>query len=194
MTRASTLLALALAVAFGAAAAGCRQDMNDQPRFKPFAAAGFWRDGRSQRPRVPGTIARDETVDDDFLTTGQVGGKFVDAFPFAVTRDVLVRGRLEHDIQCAPCHARDGEGDGVIVQRGLRRPESYHTQRLRAAPSGYLFDVMTRGYGAMLDVADRVTPEDRWAIVAYVRALQRSQTATLADVPPAEREKLARAR
>ena len=168
----------------------CRRDMQDQPRFRPFRPTTFFADGRSARPQVAGTVARGELDVDDLLHRGTVDGKPAEVFPFPVTAEVLARGRDRFDIFCAPCHGRLGDGDGAIVERGMRRPTSYHAARLRAAPPGYFFDVITHGFGAMFDLSDRIPAEDRWKIVAYVRALQRSQTAALADVPDAERRKL----
>jgi hypothetical protein len=184
---------LLLAAAF-LLCASCRQDMQDQPRFRPFRPTSFFADGRSERPLVPGTVARGHLDEDDLLYRGVVDGKPAEVFPFPITADVLARGRGRYDIFCAPCHGRVGDGDGTVVERGMRRPLSFHDDRLRKAPPGQLFDAITNGFGTMFDLADRIRAEDRWAIVAYVRALQRSQDATIADVPPAEREKLARAR
>jgi mono/diheme cytochrome c family protein len=171
-------------------AAGCRQDMHDQPRFKPLARSDFFADQRSARPLVDGTVARGELRDDAALYTGKVNGTPVTAFPFAVTAEVLERGRERFDIYCSPCHGRTGAGDGMIVRRGYRRPPTFHQDRLRQAPPGYVFDVITSGFGAMPDYATQVPVPDRWAIVGYVRALQRSQHATLADVPPSGRTAL----
>ena len=173
--------------------ASCRRDMQDQPRFRPFRSTTFFADGRSTRPLVPGTVARGHLEDDDHLYRGKVDGKPAETFPFAITAEILARGRERYDIFCAPCHGRVGDGDGTIVERGMRRPVSFHADRLKSAAPGYFFDAITNGFGAMFDLSDRITAEDRWAIVAYVRALQRSQGASLADAPPAEREKLTRA-
>ncbi len=174
----------------GALLCACRRDMQDQPRFRPFRPTTFFADGRSARPQVPGTVARGELDDDELLHHGTVDGKPADVFPFAVTADVLARGRNRFDIFCSPCHGRLGDGDGMIVERGMKRPPSYHADRLRNAPPGYVFDVITRGVGAMFDLSDKIPVADRWAIVAYVRALQRSQDAKIADAPDAERKKL----
>jgi hypothetical protein len=168
----------------------CRRDMQDQPRFRPFRPSAFFADGRSDRPQVAGTIARGHLEEDELLHRGLVDGKPAEVFPFPVTAEVLERGRERFDIFCAPCHGRVGDGDGMIVQRGMRRPPSYHIDRLRKAPPGYFFDVVTNGFGAMVDLSDRVSAEDRWKIVAYVRALQRSQGTSFDDVPPEERERL----
>ena len=171
-------------------AAACRRDMQDQPRYRPFRPSAFFQDGRSARPLVAGTVARGQLEEDDHLHRGRIGEEFAATFPFPVTAEVLERGRERYDIFCAPCHGRVGDGDGMVVQRGMRRPPSLHIERLRKSPAGYHFDVITNGFGAMIDLADRVSVEDRWAIVAYVSALQRSQSAGIADVPPAERERL----
>jgi len=174
--------------------AGCRQDMHDQPRFEPMEKTTFFPDGRSARPLVPGTVARGHLDLDEHLYTGKVDGKPATTFPFPVTAEVLARGRERFDIHCSACHDKLGYGQGMIVKRGLKPPPSYHIPRLREAPPGYFFDVMTNGFGAMYDVRDRVAPRDRWAIAAYIRVLQRSQNAKLEDVPAAARAKLEQAR
>ena len=170
--------------------AGCRQDMHDQPKLEPYEASGFFADGRASRPLVPGTVARGRLGEDEHLYRGTVDGAPAASFPFEVTRAVFERGAERYAIHCAPCHGASGDGDGMVVRRGMKRPPSYHLPRLREAPPGYLFDVMTNGFGAMFDVADRVPAPDRWAIAAHVRALQLAQTATLEDVPAAERATL----
>lgn len=189
MSRKTPLLILALAAA--ALLAGCRQDMHDQPKLKPLAESDFYSDHRSARAPVEGTVARGHLDADEWLYTGKVDGKDAAEFPWPVTSEVMSRGRERFDIYCAPCHDRSGSGDGMIVRRGYRRPPSYHIDRLRQAPVGHFFDVITNGFGAMPDYRDQVPVADRWAIIAYIRALQASQNATLAAVPPAEREKLA---
>jgi hypothetical protein len=167
--------------------AGCRQDMHDQPRFKPLAESDFYSDLRSARPPVDGTVARGQLHEDSYLYTGKFGSNPGDYMPFPVTEDVLARGRERFNIYCAPCHSRLGDGNGMIVQRGFRAPPSYHTERLRKAPLGYFFDVMTNGFGAMPEYASQIPPRDRWTIVAYIRALQLSQEATTSDVPPGQK-------
>ncbi len=167
--------------------AGCRQDMHDQPRFKPLAKSDFYSDLRSARPQVAGTVARGQLHEDTYFYTGKVGNNPGDYMPFPVTEDVLARGQQRYNIYCAPCHSRLGDGSGMIVQRGFRPPPSYHTDRLRKAPLGYFYDVITNGFGAMPEYASQVPPGDRWAIVAYIRALQLSQNATQADVPAGQR-------
>jgi hypothetical protein len=170
--------------------AACGGDMSDQPREKPFAASDFFGDGRSARPLVEGTVARGHLDLDEHLNEGKVDGKDATTFPFPVDRAVLERGRERFDIFCAVCHDRAGYGNGMVVRRGFRRPPSFHIDRLRKAPPGYLFGVITKGFGTMASYADRVPVRDRWAIVAYLRALQLSQDATPDDVPPAERWRL----
>jgi mono/diheme cytochrome c family protein len=164
-----------------AALAGCRQDMHDQPRFKPLAMNNFYPDLRSARAPVEGTVARGELHEDAYFYTGKIGDNPGDYLPFPATSQVLSRGRERFDIYCAPCHSRLGDGNGMIVQRGYQHPPTYHQDRLRKAPLGYFFDVITNGFGAMPDYAAQIAPADRWAIVAYIRALQLSQNATKAD-------------
>jgi Cytochrome C oxidase, cbb3-type, subunit III len=162
--------------------AACREDMQDQPRMKPMRPFKYLDENGPAAP-VAGTVARDEGGSRYFLTgyNGQTVGNDI---PFPVTRDVLERGRERFDIFCAPCHARTGEGNGMIVQRGYRRPPSYHTDRLRNAPLGHFFDVISNGFGAMPDYSSQIAPHDRWAIAAYIRVLQFSQNAP-ANVKPA---------
>lgn len=169
---------------------GCAQAMANQPRYDPLEGSTFFEDNRSARALEPGTIARGQLEEDELFYTGKVDGKLADLFPRPVTPDVLERGHQRYDIYCSPCHGRAGNGQGMIVQRGFKQPSSFHVDRLREAPAGYFFDVMTNGFGAMASYASRVPPEDRWAIVAYIRALQLSQNATLEDVPASERDKL----
>ncbi len=170
----------------------CRQDMHDQAKYEPLEASTFFADGRSSRPPVPGTVARGDQFlrADEHLYTGKSGGKPVDTFPFAITRDTLERGRERFDIFCAPCHDRIGNGQGMIVRRGMRTPPSLHIDRLRDAPPGHFYDVITNGFGVMYSYADRVEPKDRWAIAGYIRALQLSQRASLDLLPAEERRNL----
>jgi hypothetical protein len=167
--------------------AGCRQDMQDQPKYIPLRPSTFFADSRSERPLVEGTVARGHLEADTAFYTGMSDGKPVDAFPFAITRDVLDRGQQRYNIYCSPCHDRLGTGLGMVVRRGYRRPPSFHIERLRKASVGYLFGVITEGFGAMSDYAAQIEPHDRWAIVAYQRVLQLSQNASVNDVPPAAR-------
>jgi cytochrome c553 len=164
--------------------AGCRQDMQDQPKFIPQRGTDFYADGRSARPQVENTVARGQLHEDAYFFTGLEDGKEGNAMPFPVTREVLARGQERFNIYCAPCHSRVGNGAGMIVQRGYRPAGNYHTARLMAAPLGHFFAVMTHGYGAMPDYASQVTPQDRWAIVAYIKALQLSQAAKPGDAAP----------
>ncbi len=168
------------------AVVGCREDMQNQPRFKPLRQSDFYSDGRSARPLVQNTIARGELRADTYFYTGMINGQPGTVMPFPVTADVLDRGQQRFNIYCAPCHSRLGDGNGMIVQRGYRRPPSFHIDRLRNAPVGHFFDVITNGFGAMPDYAQQVPPRDRWAIISYIRALQLSQNATMADVPAGE--------
>jgi mono/diheme cytochrome c family protein len=212
---------------------GCRQDMHDQPKYRPqrpIDQIGSINDGTSARPQVEGTVARDQLRDDvEFYTgklrnaqaaasgstpaptaqpiarqssqqgdaTSQAGQNttqtypgFVTEFPLAITAADLDRGQERFNIYCSVCHGRLGDGSGMIVKRGFRRPPSFHEERLRNAPIGYFFDVETNGFGAMPDYASQIPPEDRWRIISYIRALQLSQRATLADVPASDRGKL----
>jgi hypothetical protein len=170
--------------------AGCRQDMHDQPKYESLEASEFFLDGRAARQLIPGTVARGQLREDTHLYQGKINGKPADTFPFPVTVRILQRGQERYDIYCTPCHDRVGTGDGVVVRRGFRRPSSYHIDRLRQAPPGYFFDVITNGFGAMLDYSAQIPVRDRWAIVAYIRALQLSQNAALSDVPEADRQSL----
>ena len=167
--------------------ASCRQDMHDQPKYKPQRGSAFFADGRSNRPLVPGTIARGRLNDDELLVTGKTGGEFSKVFPFEVSAATLERGQSRYNVFCAPCHDSTGSGNGIVVLRGMKQPVSFHIDRLRDAAPGYYFDVMTNGFGAMYDYSDRIKVEDRWAIAAYIRVLQKAQNAKLADVPPDKR-------
>ncbi|MCC6763764.1 MAG: cytochrome c [Deltaproteobacteria bacterium] len=162
---------------------GCRQDMHDQPKYQPLEESHFFDDGRASRPRVPGTVARGRRDDDALLVSGKADGKLAEVFPAPVTREMLERGRQAFDVYCSPCHDRVGTGQGMIVMRGYKQPTSFHDERLRGMPPGYFFDVATNGFGVMPSYAAQVPAADRWAIAAYVRALQLSQHATVAEVP-----------
>ncbi len=169
---------------------GCRRDMFDQPRSKPLGASGFFSDGAASQPLPPNTVARGYLRDDEAFYRGAIGTNLIIEFPFSITREILRRGQERFEIYCAACHGRTGDGNGVIVQRGFPAPPSYHTERLRAAPVGHFYDVMTRGFGVMYSQASRVPPNDRWAIAAYIRALQLSQHAQPTDIPADQRAKL----
>jgi hypothetical protein len=170
--------------------AGCRLDMHIQPKYLPYEPTTFFGDGRSERQPVPGTIARGQLRLDDLLYTGTENGAESNRFPFPITRADLDRGRERFNIYCTPCHDYTGSGNGMIVQRGFPHPPSFHTDRLRQAPVGHFFGVMTNGLGRMYSYADRVDVGDRWRIAAYIRVLQLSRNATLDDVPEADRSKL----
>lgn len=184
LDRVRQCVAILLLFVSSLAAAGCRRDMFQQPKSNPLAASDFFEDGAASRPIPPHTVARNDLEDDEAFYTGMIGTNLVTTFPAPVTREMLERGRERFEINCVPCHGETGDGDGFVVQRGFPAPPSYQLARLQNAPVGHFFDVMTRGYGVMSPYASRVTPSDRWAIAAYIRALQLSQHATLADVPP----------
>jgi mono/diheme cytochrome c family protein len=181
----------ALVLVLAAAGAGCRQDMHDQPKYKAFRRTDFFGDERSARPFVEDTVARGQLREDAAYYTGKQGTMPVDVLPVAVTPALLRRGQQRYGIYCTPCHGATGRGDGMVVQRGYRRPPSFHIDRLRNEKTGYFFDVMTNGFGAMPDYAAQVPVSDRWAIVAYLRALQLSENARLEDVPADRRAELA---
>ena len=164
--------------------------MHDAPRYEPLEASAFFADGRGSRTLVANTVARGTLREDEHLYQGKINGQLADSFPMPVTLDVMARGRERFNVFCSPCHGRTGQGNGMVVQRGFRAPPSYHEDRLRNAPVGYFFDVMTNGFGAMQDYAAQVPVTDRWAIAAYIRALQFSQRATVNDVPADRRAEL----
>jgi hypothetical protein len=177
-----------LAAGFGIVA--CQQKMADQPRYEPLQKSEFFDDQRASRPLVEGTVARGHLDADEQLYSGKIGGEPAKTFPFPIDRQVLLRGQERFDIFCSPCHDRAGTGQGMIVRRGYRPPPSLHIERLRAAPPGHFFDVISHGFGAMPDYAGQIPPHDRWAIAAYIRALQLSQNAAIGDVPEPERRAL----
>lgn len=162
--------------------AGCRLDMHVQPRYNPLAKSDFFADQRSARPLVEGTVARGELREDEYFYTGRLGNNPGDYMPFPVSKEDLERGRTRYNVYCAPCHSRVGDGNGYIPSRGFsRKPPSYHIERLQKAPVGYLYGVITEGFGIMSDYSSQIPPRDRWCIVAYIRALQLSQHATVGD-------------
>ena len=175
MSRPSAKVCVVLATVVCATA--CRQDMHNQPRYKPLAATSFFADGRSERPAIEDTVARGQLHLDAARYTGKENGKDINYFPIQITPADLARGQQRFNIYCSPCHSRLGDGRGMVVLRGLRQPPSYHDPRLVGAPIGHFFDVMTNGYGAMYSYASRVAVDDRWRIAAYIRALQLSQNA-----------------
>ena len=180
-------LIAAMAPAF---VASCRVDMHVQPRYSPYDASPFFEDGRSERPPVPGTIARGHLRTNELLYTGRIGGQLADQFPFPISAQDLERGRERFNIFCAPCHDQTGSGHGMVVERGFPAPPTYHMDRLRQAPVGHFFEVITKGQGTMSSYAPRVAVEDRWRIAAYILALQLSQHANVADLPEPDRAKL----
>lgn len=177
-----TAVVAAMAISFGLA--GCRQDMQDQPKFVPQRGTSFFADGRSARSQVAGTIARGQEQDNDYFATGMINGKEGNALPFPVTLQVLERGQERFNIYCSPCHSRVGNGEGRIVERGYYRAADFQSERLRQAPLGHFFNVMTNGFGTMPDYHVELAPADRWAVVAYIRALQLSQNAKTTDAAP----------
>jgi mono/diheme cytochrome c family protein len=159
--------------------------MADQPKNRPLSPSPFFEDGRSERPLIENTVARGSIAQDDLFVP-----KESNAFPLPVTADLLERGRERYKIFCTPCHGIQGDGNGMVSMRGMKHPPSYHDARLRQVPNGYLYDVITNGFGGMLSYSQQIPPADRWAIVAYVRALQLSRNAPASDLPPALRDKL----
>ncbi|HKC62015.1 MAG TPA: cytochrome c [Pyrinomonadaceae bacterium] len=169
---------------------GCVQQMASQPHLRPLQQSAFFENGQSARPVVPGTVQSGYTRNGARLEEVTSYDPNAQDLPFSLTRDVLTRGRERFNIYCAACHAETGAGDGMIVRRGFGHPPSFHTDALRAVPLGHFYDVMTRGFGAMPSYAAQIPPADRWAIAAYIRALQLSQNATFADVPAENRGQL----
>jgi len=164
-------------------AAGCRQDMQDQPKMIPQRESQFFADGRSARPQVLNTVARNQLHQDEYFYTGLVNGKEQDELPFPATIQVLERGQERFNVYCTPCHSRVGNGLGMIVDRGYKPAGNFHDPKRLAEPLSHYFWVMSNGYGAMPDYSAQLTPQDRWAVAAYIRALQLSQNAKPADVP-----------
>src|SRR5271163_4606834 len=168
----------------------CRQDMQDEPRYKPLAASEFFADHRSARPMVEGTVARSELRIDEARYVGKINGQDIDQCPIPIARADIERGQNRFNIYCTPCHGRLGDGNGMVVLRGFRQATSYYTEKLMKAPVGHFFDVVTNGFGAMPSYASRVEPDDRWRIIAYIRALQLSESAGINDVPQGQRQQL----
>ena len=199
-----------VSVAFASAAlGGCRNDMQDQPRFETYQANPMFADSASARPLIAGTVSRTALHEDSLLYTGHLpageqvipeseqgidtqgaGKGFSNEFPFKVTRKVILRGEQRFNIYCSPCHGRTGMGNGMIVQRGMPVPPNFHSDQIRSLPAGFLFDVITNGFARMFSYAARVKPEDRWAIAAYIRTLQYSQHAPISELSPEDRQKL----
>lgn len=184
----ATILLVALAALLALSA--CRRAMVDQPKVEPYEASSFFADGLSARPVSENTVPRSAPLEEDGLYTGRVNGEPVTTVPLPLSESLLERGQERYDVYCTPCHGRAGYGDGIIVQRGFPAPPSFHQQRLRRAPDGYYFDVISNGLGAMYSYANRVPVEDRWAIIAHIRALQFSQNASLQELPAADVEQI----
>lgn len=188
--RAGLAAALAVSLVF---AIGCRQDMHDQPKYEPFEQSDFFVDGQASRQPIPGTVARGSLQEDTAFSTGLTEeGIPVPTLPIPLDRPTLERGRVVYDVYCSPCHGRTGEGDGMIVRRGFKRPESFHATRLRQSPPGYFFQVVTNGFGEMSSYAGQVTVADRWAAIAYIRALQLSRAVPVEALSEGDRQQLAR--
>jgi len=185
-----SVLGIVLLATTALVAAGCRQDMHDNPRYEAYEANATFADGAASRTAPTGTVARGWLRQDEALYTGKVGGQLVDQFPFAIAHADLQRGQQRFNIYCTPCHGQLGDGNGMVVQRGLRQAASYHQDRLREEKAGYFYDVITNGFGAMQGYAEQIPVRDRWLIVAYVRALQLSQHASVNDVPAERRADL----
>jgi mono/diheme cytochrome c family protein len=178
--------------AIAVVSAACRQDMHDAPRYEAFEASASFADGRASRSAPAGTVARGWLREDEALYTGKMNGQIVETLPFAITHADVRRGQERFTIYCTPCHGELGDGNGMVVQRGLRQAANFHQDRLRHERIGYFFDVITNGFGAMQGYAEQVPVRDRWLIAAYVRALQYSQNASISDVPQDRRAELER--
>jgi mono/diheme cytochrome c family protein len=187
MTSAPRILISACAAVGFFFASGCqiRQDMADQPKYKPLAPTSFFLDGRSERPIIENTVARGSLADDALFLS-----KDSNAFPLPLTPELMQRGKERFGIFCTPCHGLQGDGNGMVAMRGMKHPPTYHQDRLRKVPNGYLFDVITNGFGGMLSYSAQIPPKDRWAIIAYIRALQLSRNAPASELPSDLRDKL----
>lgn len=169
----------------------CAGNHRNQPKYEPLEESSLFANDQSARPIPDDTVARGQLREDSWLYTGKQNGEPVRGFPFPVTKAVMERGRQRFDVNCVPCHGETGKGDGMIVRRGYSPPPTYHSDALRQVEEGYLFDVITNGFGGgMPPYGDQVSPRDRWAIIAYIRALQLSQNSNIRDVPPQVRDKL----
>jgi mono/diheme cytochrome c family protein len=180
----------AVAAVFVVLTAACDQKMANQPAYEPLQRSEFFPDNSSARPFVDGTVARGQLRENSALFEGKIGGQLVTTMPVAVDEKLLRRGQERYDIYCSMCHGAAGYGNGMVVQRGYRRPPSFHTSQLRNEPVGHYFDVITNGYGSMPPYRTMIRTEDRWAIIAYIRALQLSQNARAEDAAPAAQSKL----
>lgn len=189
MISASRIVLGLCAAVLGVLAAGCqiRQDMADQPKNRPLSPSPFFDDGRSERPELENTVARGSLADDELFVP-----KESNAFPLPLTPELLKRGQERYKIFCTPCHGLQGDGNGMVSMRGMKHPPSYHDPRLRQVPNGYIYDVITNGFGGMLGYSAQIPPADRWAIVAYVRALQLSRNAPASELPSDMRDKVSK--
>ena len=169
---------------------GCREDMQDEPKYKPLAQSDFFSDHRSARPMVEGTVARGHLRIDEARYTGKIDGEYIDEFPIPIAKADIERGQQRFNIYCSPCHSRIGDGEGMIVLRGYRQAATYYDPKLMKAPVGQFYDVITNGFGVMPSYASRIEPDDRWRITAYIKALQLSETANINDVPEDQRQKM----
>ena len=185
MTNSSLLRGVLAASLFLLGGCSLRQDMAEQPKDRPLWPSDFFTDGRSARPLVENTVARGALVEDEMAV-----GKESNAFPLPLNMELLERGENRYKIFCSPCHGLQGDGNGMVAMRGMKHPPSYHQDRLRQVPNGYIYDVITNGFGAMLGYSAQIPPRDRWAIVAYLRALQLSRNAKISELPPDVREKV----
>jgi hypothetical protein len=187
MTSTLRILLGVCAAILSVVAGGCqiRQDMADQPKNRPLSPSPFFDDGRSERPLLENTVARGSIADDELFVP-----KESNTFPLQLTPELLKRGQERYKIFCTPCHGLQGDGNGMVSMRGMKHPPSYHDPRLRQVPNGYIYDVVTNGFGGMLGYSAQIPPADRWAIVAYVRALQLSRNVPASELPPDIREKL----
>lgn len=188
MINASRSLFMAFVAASMFLGTGCdhlRQDMAAQPKNKPLSPSAFFPDGRSERPLVENTVARGSIANDELFVS-----KDSNKFPIPINLELLERGQNRYNIFCAPCHGLQGDGNGMVAMRGMKHPPSYHQDRLRQVPNGYLYDVITNGFGQMLDYSAQIPPPDRWAIIAYIRALQLSRNARVRELPAEIRDKL----
>ena len=188
MSRRVSSFALVLLAACGIAGCGdttLRQDMANQPRVNPLAPSDFFADGRSARPAIENTVARGSVENEGLFVP-----KDSNTFPLPLTKELLQRGQERYNIFCTPCHGLQGDGQGIVAMRGMKHPPSYHQDRLRAEPNGYIYDIITNGFGAMYGYSAQISPRDRWAIVAYVRALQLSRNAPVGELPAKLKEKL----
>ncbi len=187
-TSASFIIVAALcAMAFSGCDMALRQDMADQPKNRPLSPSEFFTDGRSERPLIENTVPRGTLENDVYNVSKDYAG-----FPLAVNEKLLQRGEDRYKVFCTPCHGLQGDGNGIAAVRGMKHPPSYHIERLRQAPNGYFYDVITNGFGVMYSYSERISPRDRWAIIAYLRALQLSRNAKVSDLPESLREKVAK--